>query len=427
MVAFSGGPDSVCLLHQLAGRRLNRTVRAVHVDHGLDRGSARRASLALEIAADLDVECQVERVQVRRSGSVEANARQVRYTALEAHIDSGAVLLTAHHADDVAETMLLRLLRGSGPGGLGGIPERRRFGHGWLLRPLLGWRRPHIEQYLKKNGLRGVHDPANDLASMDRNFIRHEIMPLLRERFPGCVNGMTRSAALNRSAAAVLSGLAADDVRAMERPGPRLELELLRRLDPYRRSEALRRWCLQHGLAPPPGARLDEFLRQIEAAGGDRHPAVRWDDGEIRRHGRALWLNQPEPDSRPWQVPWNGREPLDLPGRCGRLQLRGPVPEINLKVCSGQPGERIQLGPTSGRQAVKKLLAGHGVPPWLRPLWPRIWQGERLVGLADRWLDDGFSSWLKTHNGVLVWESALPACRIASDRPGRDSHESPTD
>lgn len=414
MVAFSGGPDSVCLLHQLARRKPDQGLLAVHVDHGLDHGSARRASLATEIATSLGVECRVERVQVRRSGSIEANARHARYAALARYVESGGILLTAHHANDVAETMLLRLLRGSGPGGLGGIPACRRFGPGWLLRPLLSWRRSQIERYLTACGLQALHDPANDLASMDRNFIRHEIMPLLQERFPGGINGIVRSAALNRAAAQTLATLAETDIRDAEQPGPRLRLDFLRRLDPFRRSEALRRWCLNHAMAPPPGTRLDEFLRQIDKASADRQPTVRWSDGQMRRHGEAIWLSGPDRGNKPWELPWNGRDTLMLPGRAGTLQFQGSVPQLSLRVCSGRRGERIQRCATSGRQEVKKLLADHGVPPWLRADWPRIWSGDRLVALGDHWLDVEFAHWLQSHGGRIVWQSELPVLRTGS-------------
>ena len=408
VVAFSGGPDSVCLLHLLVEcRPEGRLLLAVHVDHGLDRGSSRRALQAVEIAETMGVECRVERVRVRRSGSIEANARRARYAALAGHVEAQEILLTAHHADDVAETMLLRLLRGSGPGGLGGIPGRRNFAGGWLLRPLLRWRREQILAYLRAHGLDATHDPANDLLSMDRNFLRHEVMPLLHERFPGCINGFARSAALNQSAAGVLSDLAAKDVVQARKPGPRLDLKALRRLDRFRRSEALRSWCVSNGQSPPPGARLDEFMRQLEHAAEDRHPELRWDEGRLRRHGDAVWLDHIEPADQPWSLPWDGRGTLDLPGRSGTLHFDGNRPDLKLEVCSGGAGERVCPSPRSGHQAVKKLLASQGVPPWLRMHWPRLWWRGELVAVGDQWLDHAFSTRLQEHGCRLVWCSQL--------------------
>ena len=112
-----------------------------------------------------------------RSGSIEANARHARYAALANHLPPDGLLMTAHQANDVAETMILRLLRGSGPGGLAGIPRLRRFAGGWLIRPLLDWTRTRILDYLAEHRLDWIQDPANELLAMDRNFVRHEIMP----------------------------------------------------------------------------------------------------------------------------------------------------------------------------------------------------------------------------------------------------------
>ncbi|MFW5815397.1 MAG: tRNA lysidine(34) synthetase TilS [Wenzhouxiangella sp.] len=407
IVAFSGGPDSACLLHQLAAARSGRPVRAVHVDHGLDQGSARRADHATEMAAAMGIPCRIERVQVRRSGSIEANARRARYAALSDHVGSGDVLVTAHHADDVAETVLLRLLRGSGPGGLGGIPTHRRFGAGHLIRPLLGWRREDIKTYLDAHRLRGLQDPANNLVSLDRNFLRHEIMPLLREHFPGCVQAFARTAGLNRAAGEVLAELARLDLEQAEQPGGCLRLDVLRGLAPFRRAEALRHWCIKHGHPPPPGQSLDEFMRQVEHAAGDRQPVLDWDDSRLQRHGDFLWLRSPTRKHVPWCLDWNGNSALRLPEEGGSLHFFGTLPALEMRVRSGAPGERIRLRAGAGRRAVKKILAEAGVPPWQRRAWPRIWFQDRLVAVGDRWLDVDFARLLEHHGVRLAWHPEL--------------------
>lgn len=407
MVAFSGGPDSACLLHLLAHSNSDRPLRAVHVDHGLDRGSPRRAQQATAMAEMLDVPCQVEQVQVRRSGSIEANARRARYQALSAHIGPGDILVTAHHANDLAETMLLRLLRGSGPSGLGGIPARRHFGAGHLIRPLLGWRREDIKTYLDHHRLSGIHDPANDLVSLDRNFLRHEILPLLREHFPGCIQAFARSARLNRAAGEVLAGLAKSDIEHAERPGPRLLLEGLLELAPFRQAEAVRRWCLKHGRTPPPGLCLDEFMRQVQQAADDRQPILDWDEGRLQRHGAAIWLRPPAPKHVPWSLAWNGTGVLQLPDTAGSLHFSRPPTPLELMVRSGTAGERLRLQPRSGRRPVKKILAEAGVPPWQRNEWPRIWYQDRLVALGDRWLDVEFARLLQEQGIQLSWQGEL--------------------
>ncbi len=418
VLAFSGGGDSVCLLHQAHHLTRTRGLLAVHVDHGLDHGSAARAARAVALAAASGVDCQVERVKVRRSGSLEANAREARYAALAGHVPEDGVLLTAHHADDLAETMILRLLRGAGPGGLCGIPRQRRYAGGWLVRPLLDWNRADIVNYLDQHELEWISDPANELPAMDRNFIRHEILPLLKSRFPGVVGAINRSAELNRAAVASLNALAAEDLAHARLAQARVHWPSLARLHAFRRSEALRLWCIELGHPPPPGARLEEFLRQVEDSAADRIPQMQWNRACIRAWRDCLWLETLGGQAQsPWRLRWDGQLAIDLPAPSGRLELIGAgecaLPE--LCVCSGQPGERISLPRRSGHRRVKDLLQEYGIPPWQRPLWPRIYSGERLLAVGDRWLEVGFAEALDRSGHRLLWQNTL--FQPAPDRP----------
>ena len=408
MVAFSGGPDSVCLLHQLTRTELAPRLHAVHVDHGLDHGSAERASRALAMASAMGVKCTLEAVRIRRSGSIEANAREARYAALKGHLGPDDILVTAHHADDVAETVMLRLLRGAGPAGLSGIPEQRRFGSGWLLRPLLAWRRQQILDYLREHALDCIHDPANELLAMDRNFIRHEVMPLLVSRFPGAVNGLLRSARLNRGASASLMALSLDDLESTRLDRQRLDLARLQALDGYRRSETLRQWCLDSGHEPPPGLMLDEFMQQLASADADRLPELRWGDVVLRRYAGAIWLESEAHWDRPeWNISWDGTRPLDLPQPAGTLALQGLLEPQELSVRAAGPGERIVRCGHAEHARVKKLMNQFAIPPWQRAYWPRLWLGDKLVAVGDLWVDQDFDQQCRDTGVRLLWQTSL--------------------
>lgn len=410
IVAFSGGSDSVCLLHQVRSTSISRNLLAVHVDHGLDCGSARRARRALELASDMGVHCEIECVKVRRSGSLEANARDARYAALTRHMQPDSVLLTGHHADDLAETMILRLLRGAGPGGLAGIPRQRVFHDGWLARPLLSWDRARILDYLNRHHLDWISDPANDLLAMDRNFIRHEVLPVLKPRFPGAVRAINRSADLNRAAVESFNALARADLSNARRTGHRLHWPSLAGLDRFRRSEAVRRWCLELGHPPPPGPRLEEFLRQVQAGAGDRVPQVQWGDTCLRRWRDYLWLERLErTELSAWCLSWNGEASLQLPGASGQLAMIGRMAssKLALSVCSGKHGEKIALPGHSIHHRVKDLMLDLGIPPWQRALWPRIYNEKRLLAVGDLWLDVQFARDLHTTGRSLDWQTTL--------------------
>lgn len=429
IVAFSGGPDSTCLLHLLASMDSPRPLLAVHVDHGLDADSPRRAEAAADFAAGLGVECLHRRVAVsdRHGQGPEAAARQARYAALGEIVQAGDALLTAHHADDQAETVLLRLLRGAGVAGLSGIPRQRPFGDGWLYRPLLDWTREEIHAYLARHGLKAVADPGNDDLSADRNYLRHRVLPLIRERWPGADTALHNSARHCRAAADALVRQAAADLQncACSRGDGEPVLDAVRwlALGLARAQEVLVWWCRNRGVPPPPERRIREFLAQCATAGTDRLPALHWEHGILRRHAGQVFLDPAADDQSPWLLSWDASGILELPSGLGRLELfggdSGVPPATEWTVTGGEPGERLQLAENGARQRVSELMRRAGVPPWRRHYWPRIHRRGALAAVGDRWLDTGFRQWLDQHGLRLAWHRPRhPGAPVADTIPG---------
>lgn len=299
IVAFSGGADSLCLLHQLCLQAPQRPVVAAHIDHGLDAGSGQRAQQAKTLATALNVDFVCVRLQLSLNANIEAEARQARYEALRQLMRDDDVLVTAHHADDVAETLLLRLLRGSGIEGLAGIQACQAFAPGWLIRPLLRTSRQDIETYLREQALPWQNDPTNLDLGLDRNHLRHCILPSLNERFAGASEALNRSAALNREAALALNELAAQDLAMVQDHAAKLSLTRLRSLSAFRQAQVIRHWVRSNGYPTPPGKPLQEFVRQLNEAAADRHPQLRWQHLSLQVEQRALWLHQTNTDSVP--------------------------------------------------------------------------------------------------------------------------------
>ncbi|WP_376696034.1 tRNA lysidine(34) synthetase TilS [Wenzhouxiangella sp. EGI_FJ10305] len=404
VVAFSGGPDSVCLLHQLADCDPGRELVCVHVDHGLDPGSRDRAVKAAQIAASLGVECSIVQIAVERGHGPEAAARDARYRAFEELIESGDVLVTAHHADDQAETVLLRLVRGAGPDGLAGIPAVRRFGPGWLARPLLDWERRDIENWLERHELDCIRDPANDCLDFDRNHLRHEVLPALRQRWPGLDAALRRSARLCGGAADFIAKKVALDLDQAGATSGRLDLDRLADNGDYYRGAAIRAWCIRNGLQPPPGRRLDSFLEQLSTAESDRCPELRWGEHVLRHWAGAIWLESGLAPPFEWGLPWDGCEPLRLPDGLGLLELLGPSgPPLCLEIRSGQDGESLKPAGDAHQRPCKRLLADAGVPPWQRRQYPRLWLDGELVGLGARWRTAEFDRLMHRRNQSLQW------------------------
>jgi tRNA(Ile)-lysidine synthase len=176
-------------------------------------------------------------------------------------------------------------------------------------------------------------------------------------------------------------------------------------------AEVIREWCLEHRLEPPPGQQLDEFVSQIQEAPSDRQPVLEWGKTRVQRHGDALWLVKQPSGRIEWAVDWEGEETLLLPADCGSLSfskpLSGPLAKRRMRVCSGQPGEKLRIHNGFGHHAVKKLLAEAGVPPWYRAHWPRLWLDGELVAVGDRWLDVEFKEQLTREGLNLRWTSNL--------------------
>jgi len=418
IVAFSGGPDSVCLLHQLARGECTREILCVHVDHGLDPESGERARRAGAIAADMGIACQIVSVEVAAGRGPEAAARAARYRALESLIGEDDALATAHHADDQTETVLLRLIRGAGPEGLAGIRRVRAFGQGWLVRPLLDWHRSQIEAWLQRHGLDSIRDPANDLPDFDRNHLRHAVLPGLRERWPGLDSALHRSARLCRGAADFVAERVDRDLSAAD--GAESDALVLGNLSDdsaFYRGAAIRAWCLCRGVEPPPGRRLDAFLQQVAKAAADRCPEIRWGRSRLRYWHERIWLEPAESPADDWTLAWDGLAPLALPYGLGTLRLEGPsAPPLDLAVRAGRDGESLRPADDPHRRDCKRLLAEAGVPPWQRRLWPRIWHDDDLVALGAQWLTGEFARRLEERGQRLRW---TPGTRpLVSPHPG---------
>ena len=192
-VAFSGGLDSTVLLHRLAHDAVIRRqgLSAVHVHHGLQAEADAWAAHCATVCHALDVPLRTVRVQVdrERGEGLEAAARHARHAAFAATMGHGDVLAIAHHRDDQAETFLLRALRASGPDGLAAMRPWRAFGPGWLWRPLLETPRDDVHAYARAHALTWIEDPSNARTDLDRNFLRHDVLPLLEGRWPQATAG----------------------------------------------------------------------------------------------------------------------------------------------------------------------------------------------------------------------------------------------
>lgn len=409
-MAYSGGVDSHALLHALASLRESEklTLAALHADHGLVAESRRWAAHCRAVCAELAVPLETTRLNIdAEAGGLEAAARRARYAWLAQFVEHDDLLLTAHHQDDQAITLLQALLRGAGPRGASGIPAVRRFARGWLVRPLLGVSRSALRGYAARERLSWIDDPSNEDLRFDRNYLRTTVLPLLAARWPAATRVLGRSAQLMGEAEQLLDELAAADLRAcltdaggaLLPVAPTLSLIALRGLSEARLRNVLRHWIRRAGVVAPTSARLHEVCEGLVRRAGSSGGEVTWGGVALCRYRDRLYL------WRPRAVPtvalgWRVSYPLDIeplgvritavpvhgaglaPDRCGS--------ELSVRWRRG--GERCRLAGRRHHHQLKKLLQELGVPPWERRVLPLVYVGGDLAAVPGLFVCEPFAA-----------------------------------
>ncbi|MHB1950303.1 MAG: tRNA lysidine(34) synthetase TilS [Acidiferrobacteraceae bacterium] len=408
-VAFSGGADSSALLHALAGMpRDQAPVRAIHIDHGLHAEAHRWAEHCERTSAALGIPCvtgRIEAAALPRLGR-EGSARAARYEALRTMLADSEVLLTAHHEDDQAETVLLQLLRGSGISGLAAIPHSQPFGRGWLVRPLLGVPRAELRRYAERHGLSWVEDPSNSDCELRRNHLRHRVLPLLEERWPRSSAALARAARRARDAQKVLAEVAgADLARALDPARGALQVRVLRDLSPERLANLLHFWITQAGAACSESQirRLGAWI--LGEAGSSR---ISWAGIDIRRYRGLVYRLASCPSTGFAPLTWDLRAPLALPAlgltlipvpRTGDGLACERVPEVEVRLRRG--GEVCRPRAAKHHRRLKKMLQDGAVPPWERERLPLLFAAGELAAVADLWVCEPFAA-RANEPGVVV-------------------------
>lgn len=403
-VAYSGGCDSTVLLHLLK-RAGARRLRAVHVHHGLQAVADDWVKHCRRVCRQFDVPLKLLRVQVDpdHSAGPEAAAREARYQALRELMQPGDCLVTAHHRDDQAETVLLRLLRGTGIAGIAAMRPLVPFEPGLLWRPLLQISRRELRDYAIRLDLDWVEDPHNLDPAYARSWLRREIMPRLQSRWPQAVESLGRFAGHAAEVAELLAALAAADLRAVEADGG-LSVAALRALSPARRRNLLRHWLAVQGQEAPPAELLERLDRELLSARPDATPRLRYGPREFRRYRDLLYLLPLLPPApQGLQLEWRRGRELELPPGCGRLRLER-APRLPLRVRFPSGGERLRPAGVARTRSLKNLFQEAGVPLWVRERTPLVYRGEELFAAGDFWhaqtaLDAGFR---------CVWQHDLP-------------------
>lgn len=401
VVAISGGADSACLLSALAppGAAPFRglPLRAIHIDHGMQPAAADFRRACEELCRRLRVPLDVVAVKVHAATgtSLEAAARDARYEGLARHFGVGECLLTAHHAQDQAETVLLQLLRGAGLKGLSAMPICRAWRGGWHLRPLLEVAQRDLRRFGETTGSGAVLDPMNLDSRFDRVYLRQQLWPLIEGRWPGAATTLSRTARhvadaqylLDQSAALAMQGL---------KDGAMLSITGLRALGSIEQLNVVRFWLATSAVTPPSTAHLREALRQVLEAADDHLPAIVWGEHALRRYRNRLFLTPAIPpclgEPREWVMTEFAR--LELGCEFGSLEWSPQIGGLDsrrlpetLSVRQRRGGETLKPHRRARTQSLQHLCQSRGILPWMRNALPLLYAGNDLIAVGGLWQD----------------------------------------
>lgn len=388
VVAYSGGADSLALLHVAAKVQIKPVV-ALHINHGLHGDADRWQALCEEQCRALAIPLTCISVSVQQSGSLEENARNARYAAFADFLQTDDLILLAHHADDQLETAFFNLLRGSAVPGVLGMPIERPVGAALLFRPLLGLPRSALRAYCQQHELSWVEDTANQDTNYDRGYLRHEIMPALKQRWPDAALTLGRAVDRDNDMRQLLENIAKSDLESC-RQGNGLRVQMLLDLSHLRRENLMRAWIIEAGFTLPSKNLLRSVFDDLLTAAKHAEPLVSWKDFEIRRFNQLIYLLNKDSATLPADaVCFDTSLPLSL--GVGNLWCESQkgggllVARGSLSVKGRVGGEKMRLhGKT---RSLKKILQEQGVPPWLRDKLPLVYCGDALVAIPGlkRW------------------------------------------
>ena len=440
MIAFSGGLDSSVLLDTLARQRARGdqwSLHAVHVHHGLQPAADAWPEHCRAFAEARGVVCETLQVRVgarqQQRDGLEAAARAARYEAIadRARALGARAVLTAHHADDQLETLLMRLARGTGLDGLGGIPDDQPWPQGGehcrLWRPLLGLSRATLERSAVALKLSFVQDPSNTDQAMTRNAVRQQVMPALDRALPNWRSGFLRARTLLDEANHRLEEQTrADLLQCQLADHQHLNAVALAGLSGPRRRAVWRAWFGELKLRMPSMHRLDAIDRSLalSASGEALHEGWtfrRWRDTVVASPAMSV-IESSDPPTEPGDVNvvWRGEPSLRIEawGGClvfnldtGRDLGIGVDPDWlrgqSLRVSAQRSAASLRIAPKARSRTLKGLYQSAAIPPWVRLGLPLVFAGDDLVYAAGLGMNCTISQ--KMPGGlVLDWHPAEP-------------------
>ena len=414
-IALSGGVDSMVLLDLLSkAKRSSDVIKAIHINHNLHESSKEWVDFVKDACKKYKLPLIIESINPKQEGfGLEAEAREQRYKKFKEIILDNECLLTAHHLDDQIETTLFRIFRGTGLDGLRSIRKKAKFGKGLLCRPLINIPREAIEQYAKLNDIKWIEDPSNKNIYFDRNYLRNNIVPSIKKRWPNAQKTITRLSSLAENNQKLLHELAKEDIGEIEKFNV-LDLGILSNKSALRINNIFRFMILKNKMGIPSLKVLENGIETLINAKSDS-PIITWDGFSIRRYKNTLYFFNPDlkqDEIRPLKMKWFIDETINLGGNRGSIQARfikGQGIALNkcpksLEIKYRKGGEQIKPSGHKITKSLKNLFQENNVLPWVRDQIPLFYLDEELISVGDLWFNQDYKAKEQEDGFLISWD-----------------------
>ena len=407
-VALSGGVDSVVLLHlikQAQQQHSELKIEAVYVNHGLSKYADKWQGFCQSLCEELDVAFKAVHVEIyeRSRTSLEAQAREARYQALDENCIPGSVILLGQHLNDQLETFLLRLKRGSGLQGLASMPQTRLLASGRVcFRPLINITREQIEQFASEFAITHITDDSNVDERFDRNFLRHQVLPILTERFQGFEKSAARSIRQLQKQQSLLDEYTQSDLTNCQNSQGGLSCEAIAGFSKPRQANLVRAWLNQFTHQLPSENQLQQIIEQGLTAKTDAQLKICLQSGDVRRHQQHWYFVKEQAIPEAMDIALQSVELIGgrkLIVKAGK-GIRQPKPDEQVRVEFNKPQARIKPLHKPGSNTLKHWFKDAKVAPWLRAQTPLIFYNDQLVQVVGYFISEQHS----VEDGIL-WET----------------------
>lgn len=397
-VAFSGGSDSTALLHTLAKTpNFNNLVTAIHINHNINESAHQWATHCQFICDQLEIPLIIESIEL--ADISENSCRIARQKLFAKHLKPQDCLLTGHHQEDQLETIIFRLLRGTGLSGVTGMSQTNTIQHYTVHRPLFQCSKHQIIEYLKSHQLDYIEDPSNQVNDYRRNFIRNKIMPVLKEYDENSTAGILRS----------VSNLSLSNQLIESTIGNNNPVNLLSIKDSQLFATALYHWLNGLNLVPPSYKKLFQFASDCIQAASDKSPELNTANYQLKKWKNVIYALHPiqYPNPQSIQIILNKHQTdYQLPDDAGYLRFNtSGDSDIPITVKFAVKGEAILLTNHESSKKVKHVFQENNIAPWERKVIPFIYFEDQLVALGCQFTSQRFLSLLSEHKASFNWIS----------------------